>query len=158
MKVWFIKLLIVSSCIGFQVNAFAHYERNKAVQVEKVLFGYVTSVRNITEQELIEDKNHGWKLFGGALVGGALGNQFGSGSGRDVATVLGALLGGKLANNRHPSQSIKTLELVELMIKTDTGDQYMVIQDLDTRMIFQRSDAVRMVYLANGIVRIDKEM
>lgn len=158
MNVLFIKILVVLSCIGFQVSAVAHYERNKAVQVEKVLFGYVTSVRNITQQEIIEDKNHGWKVFGGALVGGALGNQFGSGSGRDVATVLGALLGGNIANKRNPSQTINTFELVELMIKTDTGDEYRVIQDLDPRMIFQRSDPVRMVYLADGIVRIDKEM
>ena len=34
----------------------------------------------------------------------------------------------------------------------------MVIQDLDHRMLFQRDDEIRMVYLANGTVRIDKQM
>lgn len=158
MKLFLTKLLIVLSCLGFQVNALADYERNKAVPVEKVLFGHVTSVRSLTQQELIEDKNHGWKVFGGALVGGVIGNQFGGGSGNDVATVLGALLGGAAVNKRNPSQTVKTLELVELMIKTDTGEEYMVIQNLDSRMVFQRSNPVRMVYLANGTVRIDKEM
>lgn len=156
------KLLLICATVFFtlayQSTAWADYERNKAVPVEKVLFGHVISVRNLTQEELIEDKNHGWKVFGGALVGGALGNQFGSGSGRDVATVLGALLGGALVNSRNPSETINTLHLVELMIKTDTGEEYMVIQDLDKRMLFHRSDAVRMVYLANGMVRIDKEM
>jgi outer membrane lipoprotein SlyB len=44
------------------------------------------------------------------------------------------------------------------MIKVDNGNEYMVIQDLDHRMLFERKDAVRMVYLANGTVRIDKQM
>ena len=136
----------------------ADYDRNKAVPVEKVLFGMVQSVRNITEQEIIVDKNSGWKVFGGALIGGAIGSQFGSGSGRDVATILGALLGGSLSNNNNPKYHIKTIRLVELMIKTDEGKAFMVIQDLDSRMLFQRSDAIRLIYLANGSVRIDKQI
>lgn len=157
MKILFFSCLCVFTLM-LPVEANADYERNKAVPVEKVLFGKVQSVRNITEQELIEDKNQGWKVFGGALIGGAIGNQFGSGSGRDVATVLGALLGGSLANNKNPQYRQKTLHLVELMIKTDQGKEFMVVQDLDNRMLFERNDAIRMVYLANGSVRIDKQM
>jgi outer membrane lipoprotein SlyB len=44
------------------------------------------------------------------------------------------------------------------MIKVENGDEYMVIQDLDRRMLFQPQDAIRMVYLANGTVRIDKQI
>lgn len=35
----------------------------------------------------------------GAIVGGAIGNQFGSGSGRDIATVAGAALGGSVGHD-----------------------------------------------------------
>jgi outer membrane lipoprotein SlyB len=136
----------------------AEYDRNKAVPVEKVLFGKVTSVRNITEKEIIEDRNQGWKVFGGALIGGAIGNQFGSGSGRNIATILGALIGGSHSQNINPRYHHKTLHLVELMIKIDDGKEFMVVQDLDSRMIFQRNDAIRMIYLANNTVRIDKQM
>ena len=136
----------------------ADYDRNKAVPVDKVLFGKVQSVRNITEQELIEDKSRGWKVFGGALVGGAIGSQLGSGSGRNVATVLGALLGGSLSGNQNPQYQLKTILLVELMIKTDDDKAFMVIQDQDPRMVFKRDDAIRLIYLANGSVRIDKQM
>ena len=107
---------------------------------------------------MIQDKNQDWKTFGGALIGGAIGNQFGSGSGRDVATILGALVGGSIAHNRNPQYREKTLHLVELMIKVDNGDEYMVVQDLDRRMVFQARDEIRMIYLANGSVRIDKQM
>tara|TARA_B100000809_G_C14872579_1_gene436092 strand:- start:11 stop:484 length:474 start_codon:yes stop_codon:yes gene_type:complete len=154
---------ILLSCLCFFTfltsPAFSvDYERNKAVPVEKVLFGKVHSVRNITEQEIIEDKRKGWKVFGGALVGGAIGSQFGSGSGRNVATILGALLGGSISQNNNPRFHIKTIRLVELMIKTDKGKEFMVIQDLDSKMVFQRNDAIRLIYLANGSVRIDKQM
>lgn len=36
----------------------------------------------------------------GAIIGGAVGRQFGSGDGRDAATVAGALIGGSIAHNR----------------------------------------------------------
>jgi outer membrane lipoprotein SlyB len=157
MKTLFVIFLCFFTVLSSSVVS-AEYERNKAVPVEKVLFGKVYSVRNITQQELIEDKNKGWKVFGGALIGGAIGSHFGSGSGRDVATVLGALIGGSIADNKHPQYRQKTLHLVELMIKTDQGKEFMVVQDLDNRMLFQRNDAIRMVYLANGTVRIDKQM
>jgi outer membrane lipoprotein SlyB len=154
---------IILSCLCLltvllSLPANADYDRNKAVPVEKVLFGTVQSVRNITEEELIEDKNKGWKVFGGALVGGAIGNQFGSGSGRDVATVLGAFLGGSISHNKNPQYQRKTLHLVELMIKTEEGKLFMVVQYLDSKMIFQRNDAIRLIYLENGSVRLDKQM
>lgn len=38
------------------------------------------------------------ELFGG-LIGGAIGNQFGSGNGKKAMTVAGALLGGSIAND-----------------------------------------------------------
>ena len=154
------KTIYLSLICWLLAMPFAHadYERNKAVPVEKVLFGHILSVRNITERELIQDKNQGWKTFGGALIGGAIGNQFGSGSGRGVATVLGAIIGGSVAHDRPPEYREKTLHLVELMIKVESGAEYMVIQDLDRQMLFQPTDAIRMVYLANGTVRIDKQL
>jgi outer membrane lipoprotein SlyB len=155
------KILLTFLCfftVLLSSTVSADYDRNKAVPVEKVLFGKVLTVRNITEQEIIEDKNKGWKVFGGALVGGAIGSQFGSGSGRDVATILGALIGGSLSNNNNPQYHINTIRLVELMIKTEEGSEFMVIQDLDSRMIFKRNDAIRLIFLATGSVRIDKQL
>ncbi len=144
----------------FSQGSSADYDRNKAVPVEKVLFGTIVSARNISQEELIQDKNSGWKTFGGALIGGVIGNQFGGGSGRDIATVLGAVIGGKMANNRSQGKTV-IVRLVELMIEVDCTErqcqQFMVIQDYDQRMVFHQQDAVRMVYLANGIVRIDKQ-
>ena len=118
------------------------------------------SARNISQEELIEDKNRGWKTFGGALIGGVIGNQFGGGSGRTAATILGAVIGGRVANNNSQGETV-VVRLVELMIEVDCTEQhcqqFMVIQDYDQQMVFYNQDLVRMVYLANGNVRIDKQ-
>ncbi len=150
-------ILALLALFLFSSNAFADYDRNKAVPVEKVLFGAVISVRNINQEELIQDKNSGWHTFGGALIGGVIGNQFGGGSGKDVATILGAIIGGSMANNRNNPPEKVIIHLVELMIEVEGGEQFMVIQDLDRQMIFHSNDKVRMIYLANNTVRIDKQ-
>ncbi|MBL4763751.1 MAG: glycine zipper 2TM domain-containing protein [Colwellia sp.] len=155
-----ISLGILALCILFfnVTNVYANYDRNQAVPVEKVLFGSVVSVRNISHEELIRDKKNGWHTFGGALIGGVIGNQFGSGSGRDVATILGAIIGGSIANNRHNQPEKVITRLVELMITTESGKQFMVLQDYDSKMVFHAKDKVRMIYLANSTVRIDKQL
>ena len=156
-------LLLISSTLlvlFFSLSSNADYDRNKAVPVEKVLFGSVVSARNISQEELIEDKNRGWKTFGGALIGGVIGNQFGGGSGQTIATVLGTVIGGRIANNNSQGHTV-VINLVELMIQVDCPEQqcqqFMVIQDYDQSMVFHNQDSVRMVYLANGNVRIDKQ-
>ena len=151
------KTFLYLICLVFSVQAFADYDRNKAVPVEQVLFGTVQSVRNITEQELIQDKHSGWKTFGGALIGAAIGNQFGSGSGRDVATVLGAIVGGSVASDSQNRVRKVTIQLVELMIKVESGDEYMVVQDRDSKMLFKPKDEIRLIYLKDGSVRVDKQ-
>ena len=135
LRVLMLKPLLISLSITFllftqNVNANT-YDRNKAVPVEKVLFGNVISVRNVSQQELIEDRNSGWKTFGGALVGGVIGNQFGGGSGRDIATILGAVIGGSIVHNNQGQGQVVVTNLVELMIEVECASsqcqQYMVI-------------------------------
>ncbi len=137
--------------------AQAGYERDQAVPVEKVLYGDIHSVRNITENQLIEDRNQGWKTFGGAVAGGVIGHQFGGGSGRDIATILGALIGGGVGHHYGSGTSVQSLKLVELMINQEDGTQVMVIQDYDPGMVFNAGDRVRVVYL-QGSVRVDLAM
>ncbi len=153
----YLSLFIALLLMTFSLNA-SEYQRNKAVSVEKVLFGTVTSVRNITEQELIKDQANGWQVFSGAVLGGVIGHQFGSGSGNDVATILGAFIGASIASNNKQGTRVKRYQLVELMIQIDNGEQYMVLQEKDNQMLFTVGDEVRMVYLAGGFVRVDKQM
>ncbi|MBB1386289.1 glycine zipper 2TM domain-containing protein [Pseudoalteromonas sp. SG45-5] len=152
------KAITVLMCALLSVSAptFAKYERNKAVPVQQVLFGDVKSVRNITEQEIIQDKNNGWETFGGALLGGVIGNQFGGGSGRTVATILGSVIGGSVAHNKQQRSHYQQNHFVELLIQVENGEQFMVVQDQDQSMRFSKGDNVRLVYLNDNTVRVDK--
>ncbi|MDI4668354.1 glycine zipper 2TM domain-containing protein [Pseudoalteromonas shioyasakiensis] len=147
---------ILASCLLLSSPSYADYQRNKAVPVQQVLFGSVQSVRTITEQELVRDKTNGWETFGGALIGGVIGNQFGGGSGRTVATILGSMIGGSVAHNRQQNSHVIQYQLVELMIKVESGEQFMVVQDKDNQMLFNQGDKVRLVYLTDNTVRVDK--
>ncbi|MCF2900275.1 glycine zipper 2TM domain-containing protein [Pseudoalteromonas sp. MEBiC 03607] len=147
---------ILVSCLLLSSPSYADYQRNKAVPVQQVLFGSVQSVRTITDQELVRDKTNGWETFGGALLGGVIGNQFGGGSGRTVATILGSMIGGSVAHNRQQNSRVIQYQLVELMIKVENGEQYMVVQDKDNQMLFNQGDKVRLVYLTDNTVRVDK--
>lgn len=42
----------------------------------------------------------------GAIIGGAIGNQFGGGSGKDAMTVLGAIVGADVANRNAQDNSV----------------------------------------------------
>jgi outer membrane lipoprotein SlyB len=157
MKLITLKIMVFVSIMLLAFNTCANYDRNKAVPVEKVLFGTVMSVRNINQEELIQDRNNGWHTFGGALIGGVIGNQFGGGSGKDVATILGAIIGGSMANDSHNQPKKILIRLVELLIKVEGGERFMVIQDFDKQMVFHTTDKVRIIYLANNTVRVDKQ-
>ena len=48
----------------------------------------------------------GFDVLGGAIIGGLIGNQFGGGSGKDIATGLGAIIGADQANKRMTREGI----------------------------------------------------
>ncbi|GAM76537.1 outer membrane lipoprotein [Vibrio ishigakensis] len=134
--------------------AQAAYQRNTARPVNQVVYGQVDTVRYITQQEIKESEAKGWHTLLGAVVGGVIGNQFGDGTGREVATAVGAVAGAGLT--RHYGHQTYTVEhrLVEILIKTDDGRLIDVIQDVDPNMLFSHGDEVRILYFDRG-VRVD---
>ncbi len=150
-------ILIVSSLLGF-VTAPAWssvYERNTARPVEQVAFGQVDAVRNITQRQMVESEHSGWKTLGGAVLGGLLGNQFGGGHGREIATAVGALAGAAAVQQFQSGGSVVDNKLVELLIRNEQNGLINVIQDYDPAMVFAQGDKVRILYFNDG-VRVDK--
>ncbi|MGF1730943.1 glycine zipper 2TM domain-containing protein [Photobacterium kasasachensis] len=148
------KFLMLLLMLPLVVTA-APYNRNEARTVNKIVFGDVDSVRYISHQEVINSQRNGWETLLGGVVGGLIGNQFGGGSGREVATAVGVVAGAGIAHNRQPVQKVVDYRLVELLIKAEDGRLIDVIQDVDKQMIFQRGDSVRILYFDEG-VRVDK--
>ncbi|EVU07993.1 glycine-zipper containing OmpA-like membrane domain protein [Vibrio parahaemolyticus VP2007-007] len=134
--------------------ANAAYQRNVAKPVNEVLYGKIDSVRYITQQEVVQSKSNGWKTLLGATIGGLVGNQFGGGTGKEVATAVGALAGAAVAQNQSNYQYTVEYKLVELLIKVKGDKLINVIQDVDKNMLFSRGDEVRILYFDDG-VRVD---
>ena len=150
-------ILIVSSLLGFVTAPAwaAPYERNTARPVDQVVFGQVDTVRNITQRQLLESEHTGWKTLGGAVLGGLLGNQFGGGHGREIATAVGALAGAAAVQHYQSGGSVVENQLVELLIRNEQNGLINVIQDYDPAMVFASGDKVRIFYFSDG-VRVDK--
>ncbi|MCF9444120.1 outer membrane lipoprotein [Vibrio parahaemolyticus] len=134
--------------------ANAAYQRNVAKPVNEVVYGKIDSVRYITQQEVVQSKSNGWKTLLGATIGGLVGNQFGGGTGKEVATAVGALAGAAVAQNQSNYQYTVEYKLVELLIKVKGDKLIDVIQDVDKNMLFSRGDEVRILYFDDG-VRVD---
>ncbi|HHC6483845.1 TPA: glycine zipper 2TM domain-containing protein [Vibrio parahaemolyticus] len=134
--------------------ANAAYQRNVAKPVNGVVYGKIDSVRYITQQEVVQSKSNGWKTLLGATIGGLVGNQFGGGTGKEVATAVGALAGAVVAQNQSNYQYTVEYKLVELLIKVKGDKLINVIQDVDKNMLFSRGDEVRILYFDDG-VRVD---
>ncbi len=134
--------------------ANAAYQRNVAKPVNEVVYGKIDSVRYITQQEVVQSKSNGWKTLLGATIGGFVGNQFGGGTGKEVATAVGALAGAAVAQNQSNYQYTVEYKLVELLIKVKGDKLINVIQDVDKNMLFSRGDEVRILYFDDG-VRVD---
>ncbi|HAV1546790.1 TPA: glycine zipper 2TM domain-containing protein [Vibrio parahaemolyticus] len=136
------------------IFANAAYQRNVAKPVNEVVYGKIDSVRYITQQEVVQSKSNGWKTLLGATIGGLVGNQFGGGTGKEVATAVGALAGATVAQNQSNYQYTVEYKLVELLIKVKGDKLINVIQDVDKNMLFSRGDEVRILYFDDG-VRVD---
>ncbi|EGQ9921129.1 hypothetical protein CGJ87_05655 [Vibrio parahaemolyticus] len=150
------KFLKVCTWIILFLPLFANaaYQRNVAKPVNEVVYGKIDSVRYITQQEVVQSKSNGWKTLLGATIGGLVGNQFGGGTGKEVATAVGALAGAVVAQNQSNYQYTVEYKLVELLIKVKGDKLINVIQDVDKNMLFSRGDEVRILYFDDG-VRVD---
>lgn len=74
-------------------------------------------------------------VFSGAIIGGAIGNQFGGGSGKDAWTVLGAIVGADIAGKTRQEIVGYTSEwqcnMVEVPQETRVFHHYQITYRLD---------------------------
>ncbi len=90
------------------------YSRGEAGAPQSVRMGKITSIRNVT----LEGSSTGGAILG-AVAGGFLGNQVGSGRGRDAATVGGAALGGMAGS--HAGKAVTSRQGLEITVRLDEG-------------------------------------
>lgn len=92
------------------------YNTQNMVTILEVIPRYTEHPREIVQQvcyqEQIPVRRHsdGGDVLTGALIGGAIGNQFGSGDGKDAMTILGAIVGANAGSNSRPVVGYETVQ------------------------------------------------
>ena len=147
-------------------NAYGHYKRPPVVvaYAPAVVSARVVAVeplvRHVTvdrprEQcwnEVVREPVRSFGVAGptaaGAIVGAAIGRQFGSGNDRDALTVLGAVAGGTVAHQRAVRNgaaatrdvSVQRCEVVNDRVTEQVSDGYLVTYRLDGQRYTMRTD------------------
>jgi outer membrane lipoprotein SlyB len=104
--------------------------------------GVVQSVREIATK----GEGSGIGAVGGAVVGGLLGHQVGSGRGQDIATVVGAV-GGVVAGNEIEKR-VKSGKSYEITVRLEDGSSR-VIQEANAPS-WRTGDRVKVI---NGVIQ-----
>ncbi|SFU40504.1 glycine zipper 2TM domain-containing protein [Halomonas korlensis] len=132
--------LTLAGCANTSPYSGNVYSGNQAKSAQTVSFGTITALRQVQIQA---DSRAGGLLGsgGGAVIGGLLGNQVGGGSGRQLATVAGAL-GGAVAGTK-AEESTNRVTAWEMEIRQDNGQNVVIVQKADQN--YQVGQRVRLI-------------
>lgn len=107
------------------------------------------TVQDINRVRYGDRRTSGGGAVLGALVGGALGNQVGSGSGRRAATVGGAVIGGVVGNEIERNRNSD--EIYEISVRMDNG-RYLTFEQFNLNGIREGS---RVIVDDGALARLD---
>ncbi|HHO70051.1 MAG TPA: glycine zipper 2TM domain-containing protein [Halothiobacillus sp.] len=149
----FFRIAIISIALGFLAGCASSmsgsaYSRSEARSAMDVQYGTVQSVRSV----LIEGTKTPIGAGAGAAIGGLLGSTVGGGTGRDLATVGGAVAGG-LAGAAI-EEGITRQQGLEITVRLDNGRTIAVVQAADQQ--FLPGDRVQVSTTRDGRTRVSK--
>ncbi len=126
MKIIVKSLVLISLFLGTQlVIAGSYVDYATVTSVEKVYKQYMTEepYQECYIKETLQNQGDGSATneIMGAILGGAIGNQFGEGEGKDVMTLAGIVLGASMANDAEKANStgqvVVSQEVCETKVK-----------------------------------------
>ena len=127
MKIIVKSLVLISLLLGTQlVIAGSYTDYATVTSVEKVYKQYRTEepYQECYIKETLQNQGDGSATneIVGAILGGAIGNQFGEGDGKEVMTLAGIVLGASLAHDEElansTNQVVVSQEVCETKVKT----------------------------------------
>ena len=127
MKIFIKSLVLISLILGTQlVIAGSYTDYATVTSVEKVYKQYRTEepYQECYIKETLQNQGDGSATneIVGAILGGAIGNQFGEGDGKEVMTLAGIVLGASLAHDEElansTNQVVVSQEVCETKVKT----------------------------------------
>ena len=127
MKIIVKSLVLISLFLGTQlVMAGSYVDYATVISVEEVYKQYRTEepYKECYIKETIQNQGDGSATneIMGAILGGAIGNQFGEGDGKEAMTLAGIFLGASIANDAEKANStgqvVVSQEVCETKVKT----------------------------------------
>ena len=134
MKNYLLPIALIFTTTAASADGYAQ-KQGVVVAVEPV---YSTAYTPIIQEECFEQRVPIYQnrrastgdVFVGAVIGGAIGNQFGGGSGKDAMTVLGAIVGADISGRPRPEvvgyTSEWTCKMVEVQHETRIFHHYQI--------------------------------
>jgi len=110
------------------------------------MYGVVKSIERVPlENQGIAGSNIGLGTIAGAVVGGIVGNQIGSGTGNTLATVAGAAGGGYVG---HELEKRQRTDGYKITVRLEDGSHQVLVQEKDPGL--RVGDRIR---LENGVLQ-----
>ena len=145
MKIIVKSLVLISLFLGTQlVMAGSYVDYATVISVEEVYKQYMVEepYQECYIKETLQNQGDGSATneIMGAILGGAIGNQFGEGDGKEALTLAGIFLGASIANDAEKANStgqvVVSQEVCETKVKTSFVNRlshYLVLIDYEGR-------------------------
>ncbi|NHI00508.1 MULTISPECIES: glycine zipper 2TM domain-containing protein [Oceanimonas] len=130
----------LGGCANTDVYSGDVYGSSAAGRAQNVTYGTLVSVRPVKIQAGDQNPNV-IGTVGGGVIGGIAGSSIGGGTGRSLATAAGAIAGAMVGSKAE--EKINQVNAVELEIRTDSGENLVVVQKADRS--WQAGQRVRMI-------------
>jgi len=124
----------------------------QVMTISKVESATVFNVRLLSQQDLLRDQRHNWRLFSQSLLSGVLGYQFGKGSAIDIKQVLDEILLQNKRQSRHEfNNENQQIKLIELDVTLSSGLKKTIILPLQKDQVYRSKDRLRLVHFETGV-------
>lgn len=145
-------VLAISALLGgcAQQNLTGNsYSRSQVQKPQQVEYAVVETAQPV----VIQGRTDGIVGAGsGAIIGGIAGSTLGGGKGRSITTVLGAVAGGLAGQALE--ENATNVQGQEIVVRTDAGRMFSVVQEVQNNMFFRQGDRVRILTSSDGTVRV----
>jgi len=107
MKKILLSLMLLTALPAMSQTTFSNISSQEVAVVIGRQPKYSTVYQQVCTQVPVERRGIGGTIVGGVL-GAAIGNQFGGGSGKDIATAAGAVIGGTIGGQNDSTVEMQT--------------------------------------------------
>lgn len=139
-------LALVGGCASQGGKSYTTSQERSALTIKR---GQVTDVEVVR----ISNDTTGIGMTGGGVTGGVIGNLFGHGKGRTLATLGGALLGA--LGGAAIEKGVRDGNAYQISVLLDGGGEMAIVQDMDDT--FRPGDRVRVLTGRDGTARVQHD-